>query len=258
MNRRPLQLALRELQVAFTSPRVLVGMAAVSLILGLSGPFNTFTEFGMGQRIVYWLAMVVLTYAVGQGSATFALALVGDRLKAAWLRVIVAGLICGMPVTLVVLSVNAIAYGSRLTINPLELWADCTGISLAVVAATTALVRSPSEDATLPPTPAPPPILERIPHPQRGALMALSVQDHYVEVITEKGTSLVLMRLSDAIKETGTVVGLQIHRSHWVARDAVKRAIRADGKVSLELKSGVRLPVSRGYVEAVKAAGLIV
>lgn len=257
MNRKPLQLALRELQVAFTSPRVLVGMAAVSLILGLSGPFNTFTEFGMGQRIVYWLAMVVLTYAVGQGAATFALALVGARLKAAWAKGLVAGLICGIPVTFVVLSVNAIAYGARQMINPFELWADCTVISLAVVAATMALVRGAPEQAMTPVT-APPPILERIPHPQRGALLALSVQDHYVEVITEKGTSLVLMRLSDAIKETGAVVGLQIHRSHWVARDAVKRAIKADGKVSLELRSGVRLPVSRGYVEAVKAAGLLV
>ena len=258
MNRKPLQLALRELQVAFTSPRVLVGMAAVSLILGLSGPFSTFADFGMGQRIVYWLAMVVLTYAVGQGAATFTLALVGTRLKAVWLRTLVAGLICGAPVTLVVLSVNAIAYGARLTINPFELWADCTVISVAVVAATTALVRGAPEPAAIATVPAPPPILERIPHPQRGRLMALSVQDHYVEVITEKGKVLVLMRLSDAIKETGGIAGLQIHRSHWVARDAVKRAIKGDGKVSLELQGGVRLPVSRGYLEAVRAAGLLV
>ena len=257
MNRKPLQLALRELQVAFTSPRVLVGMAAVSLILGLSGPFNTFTEFGMGQRIVYWLAMVILTYAVGQGAATFTLEVVGTRLKAVWLRGLVAGLICGIPVTLMVLAVNTVAYGARQSINPLELWADCTGISLAVVAVTLALVRSPSEPSANAAVSLPP-VLERIPHPQRGTLLALSVQDHYVEVVTDKGTALVLMRLSDAIKETGTVAGLQIHRSHWVARDAVKRAIKADGKVSLELRSGMRLPVSRGYIEAVKAAGLLV
>jgi DNA-binding LytR/AlgR family response regulator len=127
-----------------------------------------------------------------------------------------------------------------------------------VVAATTALVRGAPEQPAIAVVQAPPPILERIPHPQRGALMALSVQDHYVEVVTEKGTSLVLMRLSDAIKETGAVAGLQIHRSHWVARDAVKRVIRTDGKVSLELRSGIRLPVSRGYLDAVKAAGLLV
>jgi hypothetical protein len=258
VNRKPLQLALRELQVAFTSPRVLVGMAAVSLILGLSGPFNTFADFPMGQRIVYWLGMVVSTYAVGQGAATFTLALIGARLRALWLRTIVAGLICGVPVTLVVFAVNAIAYGARKTMNPLELWGDCTMISLAVVAATTAMVRGAPELPPIAPVQVPPPILERIPHPQRGALMALSVQDHYVAVVTEKGTSLVLMRLSDAIKETGAVAGLQIHRSHWVARDAVKRVIRTEGKISLELRSGARLPVSRGYLDAVKAAGLLV
>jgi len=254
----PLQLALRELQAAFTSPRVLVGMASVSLILGLSGPFNTLVEFGMAQRIVYWLAMVVLTYGAGQAAATLTLALVGPRLTATWLRVLVTGAICGVPVTLVVLGVNAVAYGARLTINPLELWADCTVISLAVVATSTMLVRGSSSQQAAEPVAAPPPILERIPHPQRGRLVALSVQDHYVEVVTEKGKTLVLMRLSDAVKETGTVAGLQIHRSHWVALDAVKRVIKADGKVTVELQNGERLPVSRGYLEAAKAAGLIV
>jgi hypothetical protein len=254
----PLQLALRELQAVFTSPRVLVGMASVGLILGLSGPFNTLVEFGMAQRIVYWLAMVVLTYGAGQACATFMLAMVGARLNAIWLRVLVTGLICGLPVTLVVLGVNAVAYGARLTINPLELWADCTGISLAVVATSMVLVRREPSQLATEPVAAPPPILERLPHPQRGRLVALSVQDHYVEVFTEKGKTLVLMRLSDAIKETGTVAGLQIHRSHWVALDAVKRVIKADGKVTVELPSGERLPVSRGYLEAAKAAGLIV
>jgi DNA-binding LytR/AlgR family response regulator len=59
-----------------------------------------------------------------------------------------------------------------------------------------------------------PPILNRVPVQRRGRLIALSVSDHYVEVLTDGGRSLVLMRLSDAIAETGPVKGLQIHRSH--------------------------------------------
>ncbi len=118
--------------------------------------------------------------------------------------------------------------------------------------------------ASLRPTPVgtsatkPPPILERLPLPQRGKLLALSVADHYVDVKTDRGTSLLLMRLSDAIKETAGAPGVQIHRSHWVALDAVKAVSRASGKIVVELETGDKLPVSRGYLAAAREAGLVV
>ena len=104
--------------------------------------------------------------------------------------------------------------------------------------------------------PAPPPIFERVPLPQRGKLLALLVEDHYVDIVTDKGKTLVLMRLADAIRETAPIAGLQIHRSHWVARDAVVKVHRSEGKLILELSNGLKLPVSRGYLPAAKEAGL--
>ena len=89
------------------------------------------------------------------------------------------------------------------------------------------------------------------------ALLALIVEAHYVDIVTERGKTLVLMRLADAIRETTGVPGLQIHRSHWVAHAAVVKAHRADGKVQLELSNGLRLPISRGYLPAAKEAGLV-
>jgi DNA-binding LytR/AlgR family response regulator len=64
------------------------------------------------------------------------------------------------------------------------------------------------------------------------------------------------MRLADAIRETGMVPGLQIHRSHWVAKDAVAKVHRSEGKLMLELRNGMRLPVSRSYLAAARDAGL--
>lgn len=78
------------------------------------------------------------------------------------------------------------------------------------------------------------------------------------EVTTEKGKALVLMRLSDAIRETPPTPGLQIHRSHWVAVDAVARTVRTGDKLLVELKDGRRLPVSRSYTRDVRDAGLVV
>ena len=62
------------------------------------------------------------------------------------------------------------------------------------------------------------------------------------------------MRLSDAIAETRGIDGLQIHRSHWVARNAIVGLTRENGRPVVALVTGVTLPVSRTYLDAVRAA----
>jgi len=129
--------------------------------------------------------------------------------------------------------------------------AAATGVTAS---ATVAETSQPA--AALPPSPQPA-ILDRVPLRQRSRLIALIVEDHYVDIVTDKGRTLVLMRLADAIREAAPVPGLQVHRSHWVAFDAVVRAQRSEGKVMLELSNGMRLPVSRGFLPAAKDAGLV-
>ena len=102
-----------------------------------------------------------------------------------------------------------------------------------------------------------PAILDRLPLPQRGRLIHLAVNDHYVDVATSKGTTLVLLRLSDAIRETAPVPGLQVHRSRWVALDAIRKTARQAGKPVLELENGTTVPISRSYLPAARAAGLV-
>ena len=272
------QLALRELQGSFTSPRLLTGMAAVGLVLGLSGPFNTAEAFGLAQRIVYWLAMVVLTFGLCRPLAVVVLTLLRRRFGAGWGPVLATGVLIGTPVFAVVAVVNLVAIG-QVAAPPLELWVNCTLITVAAMIVGT-LLRQGQRPTMPPPATAPqdgaadavaappeaageastiaPALLERLPYPVRGDLVALSVRDHYVEVVTRHGRHLLLMRLSDAIRETAPVAGVQIHRSHWVALDAVVRIVRSDGRVLVELPNGTRLPVSRGFLPAAREAGLVV
>lgn len=98
-----------------------------------------------------------------------------------------------------------------------------------------------------------PKILDRLPKDMRGPLSHMSMADHYVEVHTDKGRSLILMRLSDAIAETEGVDGLQIHRSHWVAHAAISAIGRVDNRLVVQLATGQSLPVSRTYLAAVRA-----
>ena len=47
---------------------------------------------------------------------------------------------------------------------------------------------------------------------------------------------------------------MQIHRSHWVALEAVEALRRDNGKLELVMADGAVLPVSRSYAKDVRAA----
>ncbi|MEM6374550.1 MAG: hypothetical protein AAF727_17510, partial [Pseudomonadota bacterium] len=48
-----------------------------------------------------------------------------------------------------------------------------------------------------------PRLLNRLPAEQRGALIRISVRDHYVDIVTVQGVTSLLMRFSDAMAELG-------------------------------------------------------
>lgn len=276
MNRKALQLALREMQAATTNRISRIGMMLVTVLLAMSGPFGTFQSFNLGQRFGYWAVMVVASYLTGQAASTFFLELLRGQISQRWPRVIVAGLLASLPVTIVVMVVNGVAYQHVDIQSSLMIWLYTIIVTLAVVAmfvtlsevmggspaaapgvtASATVAETSQPAAALPPSPQPA-ILDRVPLRQRSRLIALIVEDHYVDIVTDKGRTLVLMRLADAIREAAPVPGLQVHRSHWVAFDAVVRAQRSEGKVMLELSNGMRLPVSRGFLPAAKDAGLV-
>jgi DNA-binding LytR/AlgR family response regulator len=63
------------------------------------------------------------------------------------------------------------------------------------------------------------------------------------------------MRLSDAVAELEGIEGARTHRSWWVARDAVTRVEREEGRARLILVDGAAAPVSRAGVRVLREAG---
>lgn len=90
------------------------------------------------------------------------------------------------------------------------------------------------------------PLQKRLPVSKRGLLCALVAQDHYVEIVTEKGSDLVLMRFSDAVKEVESERGLRVHRSVWVSAHGLKSIEKEHRRHFAILFDGRRLPVARG------------
>lgn len=256
MDGRPVQITKREMQRLAGSRAVWIGLVAVGVILGLAGPFGTAGTLPAAGLMAYWVAVAAVGFFLGTGVAT----LTAEVLRAAraprWPSVLVAGAVTGLANLSALLLINWLVFRLSPT-DPAYLWAlapNVVIISMIIAAAFVAI-----EDHLAPRTSAaaPPRILDRLPLDKRGALLSLSVQDHYVEVVTTKGAELVLMRLSDAMAEVGDTPGLQVHRSHWVALGAVRAARRDGARAILTLSDGRDIPVSRTYLPAIREAGLL-
>ncbi len=90
---------------------------------------------------------------------------------------------------------------------------------------------------------------------QTTQLRALKSDGHYLKVYTDLGDELILMRLKDAIAETTPVEGMQVHRSWWIAREAVQDRRSNDGRLELRLDDETWVPVSRSFRAAWKKQG---
>ncbi|WGI23173.1 LytTR family DNA-binding domain-containing protein [Amylibacter sp. IMCC11727] len=81
---------------------------------------------------------------------------------------------------------------------------------------------------------------------KRGQLISISAQDHYVAITTSTGTDLTRMTLAAAIALVEPGIGLQIHRSHWIAISAIKTVNEQNRTV--ELINGEILPISAQHL----------
>lgn len=89
-------------------------------------------------------------------------------------------------------------------------------------------------------------LAELIDHSKRGKLVSISAQDHYVLVTTTAGVEMLRMTLSAAISHVEPGIGLQIHRSHWVAYSAISELKEQQRKVILV--DGSSLPISAQHL----------
>ncbi|MCU0908613.1 MAG: LytTR family transcriptional regulator [Rhodobacteraceae bacterium] len=236
-------------------------LAGVALLATLSGLFESDDWLRPVPRFGYWLVMAAATYAAGCLAAAAVASRWGARLSPRATAAATA-LAVGVAVPPVVLAVNWVVLG---TVPRADGLAGFVVTLFAIATVTGGLLQLADPAAPPAPSAAPspgvapvlPPILDRLALDRRGPLVALSVEDHYVRIRTEKGEGLVLMRLGDAIRETGDTPGIRVHRSHWVATGQVRAVQRRGDGAVLTMAMGPEIPVSRAHVPALRAAGLL-
>ena len=228
---------------------------AVALFLTLTDAFGL-DILPLGERFLYWLVLLGLGQA---GSLAIRASL--DRLQLPRTRLVLSGILqtvlLALPLTLLVWLATALALSQPLrAVHLPQLYLPVLVVVAAMVAINLLVQRRPLETHGDEPSAQPAPILARLPPRLRGAaLYAVEAEDHYIRLHTSAGSDLVLLRFSDALAELQGIEGAQVHRSWWVARDAVASSRREDGKLLLMLRSGTEAPVSRSFTRALKDEG---
>jgi hypothetical protein len=239
-------------------------LMAVVVVLVMTGPFGTFLQLGLADRALYWTLAILGGTAIWH-AVWLSISLVpAVRRWTLWRQIVASSVASSALLTFGIIALEATfrpgLYG-RLPDYP-ELYAYVVAVTLVISAVVSRVVAGPGpQQAPKPPVaPAParrPVFHRRIPSRLGGELLALQTEDHYLRIHTRLGSDLVLCRLTDAIVELDGVDGLQVHRSWWVAREAIDAVQRDGPKTRLRLVNGVTVSVSRTYLPAVRAAGWI-
>ena len=229
--------------------------AFVGLVMAELGPYRTL-EVPHLLRTAYWLLAVF-----GSGLA----GIVAERVIARyvhgfWLRIGVTSLAITPPVTLYIYGLNAVMLDlpRRWWFLPQLAW-QVLVVMVLLLTLRASLWRRVVETRTVVMPPLPEAErdfrLKLSAKRRRARLIAVEAEDHYVRVHTDLGSELVPMRFTDALGELRRAYGYRIHRSWWVAADAIEGVRWTRGRGEARLSAGVVAPVSRTYAAELKSAG---
>ena len=110
MSNETVQFTKRELQRLFFAPRFWGVAVAVSVVLGVAGPFGTFESLALLPRLAYWFAIAVATFFIGALFSIFVGRLLRVPPRAFPLRTALIGAVAAIPVTGFVAAVNVMLF----------------------------------------------------------------------------------------------------------------------------------------------------
>lgn len=220
------------------------------------GPFDTFSDLSLADRLAYWIGLTLLL-AAQILVAQYLLQRPMDRFHWAWSAAL-SGLLGAIPSAFEVAWAESLLRVQRdLGISDLlAIYGDVTLVAIPLALAMRAATGWEAATADIAKEENSGRLLSQLSPGHRGQLLAIKAEDHYVRIYTPEGDSLILYRFRDAMADVSGLDGAQVHRGWWVARNAVQHVVREGDKVALTLVNGTRVPISRSYSLAARNAGL--
>lgn len=244
--------------------RALVVATAMGVFLGLVGPFGSYFNGPAELRVAYWVGSMWLGVAIFGTALSFARRMADRFAIPRWIAIFFMIVLAMIPQAIIS---RALAFAmwpelARLNLGLLGWYlqglaiAGPAGFGYAALrgdlgrkAVATAVMPAAANDATC--------LFDLLPPRLGRDILCLEMEDHYVRVHTPLGSDLILLPMLRAVDGVGSIEGLRVHRSWWVARAAVVRTAVVGRETRLWLVNGVEVPVSRRMVADVRAAGWI-
>ena len=258
MKRQIVQLTLREMRSLFSEKRLWMAFGVIVALFVFTGPFGTIDQLRFAERLGFWLTVHFVTWTIALTSVALVSVWNNEKSRIGIWQTVIGCCLATPFIGFAVSAIRTLFLNEQITVTSV-FWQMVQALPVAIIIGIVAYfffqpVQSPSSDPEGRDPDAR--LMLRLPPEKRGELLYMSMQDHYVEIVTAKGRELVLLRLADAINEAGGTTGIQVHRSHWVAFSAISSIKRDGGKSSVVMSDGTELPVSRTYARALREAGI--
>ncbi|MEP7315551.1 MAG: LytTR family transcriptional regulator DNA-binding domain-containing protein [Sphingomicrobium sp.] len=242
-------------------------IVVIGILLAALGPFGSFSG-SFASRLLYWIPAALVGYAIFR-PISFLAARIADALHISQtVALYIGGLVAAVPGTLGIAILGGLRFQHKPSFEALfGLYVNVALVGLVV--ATIFFLMEPTHNAGEShgprPTAAPVPVavvsplfFDRLPPAWNGELRALEMEDHYVRAHGPDGRSeLILMRMRDAEAELDGIEGMRVHRSWWVAKNAIEGRRRDGRNWLLKLTGGLEAPVARDRVAELRGKGLL-
>lgn len=248
-------------------------MAIAGVILAILAPYETSNIPFIVARFIYWVGLVSFATLVTAPTARFILPYFEKRAWPLWtvfiafsgcVSVPVFGIVIfsdllmtnfffnpeGFSLSYILSHLLNVPYGP---LGYLMWYGQVVIITMLLVGSISLIIdktSKPKEQAAMP-SPGYR-FINRLPSPLGSSLICLTMEDHYVRAYTDKGSTLILMRFSDAMEELADFPGMQIHRSWWIATAAIEKVKKNKRRYMVYLKNGLEAPVSQRHQEKLR------
>jgi len=226
---------------------------ALGLLLGVIGPFGSYSNGPLPGRVAYWVLSLWGGWAVFGLTVPWIAGVAARRRISAWIWVPPVIAVLALPAAILSRLLAGAMWPEVGRVPRLEWYAQSVVVSLIATAALLWWVKRRPGGAEANAGSADP--RDRLPPALGREVLCLQMEDHYVRVHTPRGSTLVLMSLSQAMAGLQGVEGARTHRSWWVARSAVEGVLEDGRNLRLRLTGGLEAPVSRASVGELRAQG---
>ena len=253
------------------SPRNLRFGALVLLLIMVNQINDPLDEPTLGQALLFWgVRPIVLVFGLWLADRLVGRFLAGRWNKPEWLKPVVLVSALGLLPLAVTEAVMELHLPFRPEFLDDQLWAYSPVLALLGEVVTLSSIVIPihfllwliidrkshvagevvgAETGSLPD------FLQRASNLRAEDVLALQAEEHYVRIYSKDGFELIHYRFGDAAQEMPAELGLQVHRSWWVAESAVLAAHRGSRRWQLRLQTDIAVPVSDSYVAAARERG---